>query len=54
MKIKVSKDFYVNSNTLFRIEWRKYYPILVVHKKMKSVIKWTFKNHGNLKIIKWN
>ena len=40
MKIKVSKNLYVNSNTLFRLEWRKFYPVLVVHEKFEKILKW--------------
>lgn len=37
MKIRVSKGLYVNSNTLFRIEWRKFYPVLIVYEKFKKI-----------------
>lgn len=40
MRIRVSKDFYVNSNTLIRLEWRRYYPVLVVHEKFERILKW--------------
>lgn len=40
MKIRIAKDLYVNSNTLVRIEWRKFYPILVVHEKFEKILKW--------------
>ena len=40
MKIRIAKDLYVNSNTLFRVEWRKFYPVLVVHEKFEKVLKW--------------
>ncbi|MDD4576814.1 MAG: hypothetical protein PHI36_10345 [Bacteroidales bacterium] len=40
MKIKIAKDLYVNSNTLVRFEWRKYYPVLVVHEKFEKILKW--------------
>jgi len=40
MKIKVSKNLYVNSNTLVRVEWRKFYPVLVVHEKFEKILKW--------------
>lgn len=40
MKIKVSKNLYVNSNTLFRLEWRRFYPVLVIHEKFEKVLKW--------------
>jgi hypothetical protein len=45
MKIKIAKDLYVNSNTLIRFEWRKYYPLLVVHEKFENILK------GILRII---
>lgn len=40
MKIKVSKNLYVNSNTLFRLEWRRFYPVLVIHEKFEKPLKW--------------
>ncbi|WP_304063769.1 hypothetical protein [Pedobacter glucosidilyticus] len=40
MKIKIGKDLYVNSNTLIRIEWRKWYPALVIHEKFERIVKW--------------
>lgn len=40
MKIKIGKDLYVNSNTLVRIEWRKWYPALVIHEKFEKIVKW--------------
>lgn len=40
MKIKIGKNLYVNSNTLIRIEWRKWYPALVIHEKFENVVKW--------------
>lgn len=40
MKIKIAKDLYVNSNTLVRVEWRKFYPVLVVHEKFEKILKW--------------
>lgn len=43
MKIKISKDLKINTNTLFRLEWRKWYPALVIHEKFESVVKWTLR-----------
>lgn len=40
MKIRIAKDIYVNSNTLFRFEWRKFYPALVIHEKFEKILKW--------------
>lgn len=40
MKIKIGTDLYVNSNTLIRIEWRKWYPALVIHERFEKVVKW--------------
>jgi hypothetical protein len=40
MKIKVKKDLYVELNTLVSIEWKKYYPVLVVHEKFEKILKW--------------
>ena len=39
IKIKVSKDLYVNLNSLLRIEWRRFYPVLVVHEKFEKSVK---------------
>lgn len=43
MKIRISKNLYVNSSTLFRFEWRKYYPALVIHEKFEKKLKWTLR-----------
>lgn len=43
MKIKIGKNLYVNSNTLIRIEWRKWYPTLVIHEKFENVVKWVLR-----------
>ncbi len=40
MKIKIAKDLYVNSNTLIRLEWRKWYPALVIHERFEKIVKW--------------
>lgn len=40
MKIRIAKDLYVNSNTLVRLEWRRFYPVLVVHEKFEKILKW--------------
>jgi hypothetical protein len=40
VRIKIDNDLYVNSNTLIRIEWRKWYPALVIHEKFENVVKW--------------
>jgi hypothetical protein len=40
IKIKVSKDLYVNLNSLLRFEWRRYYPVLIVHEKFEKTVKW--------------
>jgi len=39
MKIKVG-NWKVNSKTLIRLEWRKFYPKLIVHEKHEKKIKW--------------
>ena len=39
MKIKVG-NWKVDSKTLIRFEWRKYYPKLIVHEKFEKHIKW--------------
>jgi hypothetical protein len=43
MKIKVSDGMYVNSNTLFRLEWKRFYPVLVVHEKFEKIVKWALR-----------
>ena len=43
MRIKISKGLFINTNTLFRFEWRKWYPALVVHEKFESIVKWTLR-----------
>ena len=40
MKIKIGKGLYVNSNTLIRLEWRKWYPALIIHEKFENIVKW--------------
>jgi hypothetical protein len=39
MKIKIG-EFKVDTSTLIRLEWRKYYPKLIVHEKFEKKIKW--------------
>lgn len=39
MKIKIG-DWKVDSRTLIRVEWRKYYPKLVIHEKFEKYVKW--------------
>ena len=43
MKIRVAKGLFVDSRTLFRIEWRRWYPALVVHEKFETLVKWTLR-----------
>jgi len=43
LRIKISKGLFINTNTLFRFEWRKWYPALVVHEKFESIVKWTLR-----------
>jgi hypothetical protein len=43
LKIRIAKNLYVDSRTLFRIEWRKWYPALVVHEKYETIVKWTLR-----------
>jgi len=40
MKIKISERLYVDSRTLFRLEWKKFYPVLVLHEKYEKKAKW--------------
>lgn len=44
MKIKVSKGLYVDSSTLIRFEWRKYYPALIIHEKFEKILKWILRS----------
>jgi hypothetical protein len=40
MKIKVAKDLYVDSRTLVRFKWKKFYPVLIIHEKYEKILKW--------------
>lgn len=51
MKIKIGKDLYVNSNTLVRIEWRKWYPALVIHEKFEKIVKWILRGVAFVGIV---
>ncbi|SDH80550.1 hypothetical protein SAMN04488062_11512 [Flavobacterium omnivorum] len=42
MKIKVG-NWKIDSNTLVRVEWKKYYPKLIVHEKYEKYVKWTLR-----------
>ena len=39
MRIKKG-EWIINSKSLFRIEWRKYYPVLIIHEKYEKAVKW--------------
>lgn len=43
MKIRIAKGVFVDSKTLVRLEWRRWYPALVVHEKYESFVKWTLR-----------
>ncbi len=43
MKIKISDDIKVESRTLIRLEWNGLLPVLIVHEKFESKIKWTLR-----------
>ncbi len=43
MKIKISKNLSVDSSTLIRFEWRKFYPAIIIHEKFEKVLKWTLR-----------
>jgi len=43
MRLRVHKDVYVESRTLFRIEWRTFYPVLVLHERFENYLKWTLR-----------
>lgn len=40
IKIKISRNLYVNLNSLLRVKWLKYYPVLIVHEKFERSVKW--------------
>lgn len=40
MKIKVDKGLYIDSSTLFRLEWRKCIPVLILSERYESKTKW--------------
>lgn len=40
MKLKVEDGLYVDSKTIIRIEWRKFYPVLILADKYENYIKW--------------
>ncbi len=42
MKIRVG-NWKIDSRTLLRFEWRKFYPKLIVHEKFEKKIKWTLR-----------
>jgi hypothetical protein len=42
MKFKVG-NWKVDSRTLIRLEWRKFYPKLIVHEKFEKYVKWTLR-----------
>ncbi len=43
MKIKISDNIQVDSNTLIRLEWKGYLPVLIVHEKFETKIKWVLR-----------
>jgi hypothetical protein len=42
MKIKV-RNWKVDLSTLFRVEWRKPFPKIVIHEKFEKYVKWTLR-----------
>lgn len=40
MKIKIAKDLKVELNTLIRFEWKKFYPVLIIHERFEKTVKW--------------
>lgn len=40
MKVAISKNFKVELNTLIRLEWRKFHPVLIIHERYEKVIKY--------------
>jgi hypothetical protein len=43
MKIRISKNIKVPLSTIFRIQWRKFYPQLIIHERFEKYIKWTLR-----------
>jgi hypothetical protein len=43
MKLRVHKDIYVESRTFMRVEWRTFYPVLVIHERFEKHLKWTLR-----------
>lgn len=44
MKIKIGNELYVELRTLIRVEWRGFFPTLVVHEKFEKWIKWILRS----------
>ncbi|MDH6310890.1 hypothetical protein M2451_004071 [Dysgonomonas sp. PFB1-18] len=40
MKVRISKDFKVELNTLIKLEWKKFYPVLIIHERFEKIVKW--------------
>src|SRR5690554_5417094 len=43
MKIKISDKLVIDSKTIIRFEWRKFYPGLVIHERYEQHLKWTLR-----------
>lgn len=43
MKIRVGKKLKVPLNTVIRLQWRKFYPQLVIHERFEKYVKWTLR-----------
>jgi hypothetical protein len=42
MKIKKG-NWIIDTRSLFRVKWEKYYPVLIVHEKFEKIIKWVIR-----------
>ena len=43
MKVKLKGGLKVSLNTIIRLEWRNYLPVLVIHEKFEPILKWTLR-----------
>ena len=44
MIIKISDKLSIDSRTLIRFEWKKFYPALIVHEKYENIVKWILRS----------
>lgn len=43
MKIRISDRLVIDSRSIIRFEWRKYYPALAIHEKYEKHLRWTLR-----------